>query len=122
MDAPRLRRQMTAERLDRFTRAWVGCDLDELGDYLTPDVVYSPLSGEVVRGREAVLRRFAQMLANDGQSELRFEPATVSGSLGVCRWVLEGRTAGGASFAVEGIDVFEFDGDRIRSKDAYQKG
>jgi ketosteroid isomerase-like protein len=122
MEAPRLRRQMTAERLDRFGQAWVGCDLDELGDYLTEDVAYSPLSGEVVQGREAVLRRFAQMLANDGQSELRFEPATVSGSLGACRWVLEGRTAGGASYTVEGIDVYEFDGDRIRSKDAYQKG
>jgi hypothetical protein len=122
MEAPRLRRQMTAERLDRFGRAWVGCDLDELGDYLTADVVYSPLSGEVVRGRDAVLRRFAQMLANDIQSDVRFEPATVSGSLGACRWVLEGRTAGGASYTVEGIDVYEFDGDRIRSKDAYQKG
>jgi ketosteroid isomerase-like protein len=122
MEAPRLRRQMTAERLDRFGQAWVGCDLDELGDYLTEDVAYSPLSGEVVQGREAVLRRFAQMLANDAQSELRFEPATVSGSLGACRWVLEGRTAGGASYTVEGIDVYEFDGDRIRSKDAYQKG
>jgi hypothetical protein len=122
MEAPRLRREMTAERLDQFCRAWIGRDLDELEHYLTTDVVYSPLSGEVVRGRDAVLRRFAQMLASDAQSELRFEPAVVSGSLGTCRWVLEGRTAGGAAFAVEGIDVYEFEGDRIRSKDAYQKG
>jgi ketosteroid isomerase-like protein len=112
---------MTSERLDQFGRAWIGCDLDELGHYLTTDVVYSPLSGEMVRGREAVLRRFAQMLANDAQSELRFEPAVVSGSFGACRWLLEGRTANGASFAVEGIDVYQFEGDRIRSKDVYQK-
>jgi hypothetical protein len=56
---------MTAERLDRFAQAWARCDLDELRDYLTEDVVYSPLTGEVVRGREAVIRRFAEVLAAD---------------------------------------------------------
>lgn len=112
---------MTAARLDRFAQAWLCCDLDELGDYLTPDVRYSPLNGEVVQGCEAVVRRFAEMLADDSGSELQFEPATVSGSLGICCWVLTGRTADGAAFKVEGVDVYEFEGDRIRSKDVYQK-
>jgi hypothetical protein len=115
-------RQMTSERLDHFGRAWLDCDLDELREYLTPDVVYSPLSGELIRGREAVVRRFAEVLAQDAGYELSFEPSTVSGSLGACRWRLSGRTCEGAAYAIEGVDLYEFDGDRIRSMHAYQKG
>jgi len=121
MEASTRRQQMTAERLDRFAQAWLSCDLEELGDYLTADAVYSPVCGELVRGRDAVVRRFAEMLADDADSEVSFEPSTVSGSLGTCRWRLAGRTADGASFEVEGVDLYEFEGDRIRSKDVYQK-
>jgi ketosteroid isomerase-like protein len=115
------RRRMTAERLDRFAQAWARCDLDELGDYLTDDVVYSPVAGGVVSGREAVIRRFAEVLAANAGCELSLEPATVSGSLGVSRWRLSVPTGQGASFVVEGITVYAFEGDRIRRTDAYQK-
>lgn len=118
---PSLVPQMTAARLDHFARAWQDCDLDLMRGYLSPDAVYSPLSGELVRGRDAVVKRFAEILASDEGCEVRFEPAEVSGSLGTCRWQITGRTADGASFQVEGIDVYEFAGDRICSKDVYQK-
>jgi ketosteroid isomerase-like protein len=113
---------MTAERLDDFALAWLRCDLDELRDYLTEDALYSPLSGELIRGREAVVRRFAEVLADDRGCELNFEPSTVSGAFGICRWRLTGRTSEGASFWVEGVDVYEFRGGLIRFKDVYQKG
>jgi ketosteroid isomerase-like protein len=112
---------MTADRLDRFARAWLRSDLEALRSYLTADALYSPLSGELVRGRDAVVRRFAEVLADDRGSVLRFEPSTVSGSFGVCRWRLAGRTSGGARFAIEGIDLYEFRGALIRVKDVYQK-
>jgi ketosteroid isomerase-like protein len=114
---------MTVQRLDRFAQAWARCDLDELRDYLTDDIVYSPLTGEVVSGREAVIRRFAEVLAANEGCELSFEPATVSGSLGVGRWRLSvpAPTGDGVSFEVQGVAVYAFDGDRIRRKDVYQK-
>ena len=112
---------MTSSRLDRFARAWLRCDLDELRDYLTEDALYSPLSGELVRGREAVIKRFAEVLADDHPSVLRFEPSTVSGSLGACRWRMAGRTADGGAFSMEGIDLYEFRGSLIRVKDVDQK-
>jgi ketosteroid isomerase-like protein len=118
---PSLIAQMTTDRLDRFARAWLCCDLDGLRDHLTEDVVYSPLSGELVRGRDAVVRRFAAVMAQDEMCELSFEPSRVSGTLGTCRWRMSGRTADGAAFTIEGIDLYEFEGDRIRSKDVYQK-
>jgi hypothetical protein len=116
-----LRQEMTAERLDGFARAWLRCDLDELRSYLTADVLYSPLSGDLVRGRDAVIRRFAAVLADDRGSVLRFEPSTVWGSFGVCRWRLSGSTSDGARFAIEGVDLYEFRGGLIRVKDVYQK-
>lgn len=88
--------------------------------YLTADAVYSPLSGELVRGRDAV-RRFAEVLANDRPCVLRFEPSTVSGSFGTCRWRMAGRTADGGTFAMEGVDLYEFRGNLIRVKDVYQE-
>jgi hypothetical protein len=118
---PSLVPQMTAARLDFFARAWLDCDLEALRGYLARDAVYSPLSGELVRGRDAVVRRFAEVLADDEGAEVKFAPAEVSGSIGTCRWRITGRTAEGAAFQVEGIDVYEFTGDLIRSKDVYQK-
>ena len=116
-----LEERMTASRLDGFARAWLRYDLDGLRSYLTEDALYSPLSGELVRGREAVVRRFAEVLADDRPCVLRFEPSTVWGSFGTCRWRMVGRTADGGRFAVEGIDLYEFRGNLIRVKDVYQK-
>jgi hypothetical protein len=74
-----------------------------------------------LRGREAVVRRFAEVLADDRPSVLRFEPSTVWGSFGACRWRMSGRTTDGGMFAVEGVDLYEFSGSLIRVKDVYQK-
>jgi peptide/nickel transport system substrate-binding protein len=75
---PSLVPQMTAARLDHFARAWRDCDFDTLRGYLAADAVYSPLGGELVRGREAVVKRFAEVMADEGGSEIRFEPSAVS--------------------------------------------
>lgn len=112
---------MTAHRLNGFSRAWLRCDLDELRGYLTEDALYSPLSGELVRGREAVVDRFAEVLADDRPCVLRFEPSTVWGAFGTCRWHMVGRTPDGGAFSVEGVDLYEFRGNLIRVKDVYQK-
>src|SRR5215211_6585553 len=117
MERPVLRPQMTADRLDRFAEAWLRGDVNELRSYLAADVVYSPLSGELVRGREAVVRRFAALLRRNDDSALHFERSTVSGSLGSCRWRLAGRTPDGAAFEIEGVDLYTFEGDLIRFKD-----
>ena len=114
-------RPMTPERLDVFGAAWVRGDTAELRRYLTEDVVYSPLSGYVVLGVDAVTRRFAEILADDAAHQVIFAPATVSGSLGTCRWLLRGNTPEGAAFEIEGVDLYQFEGDKIRLKDVYQK-
>jgi ketosteroid isomerase-like protein len=116
-----MRDRVFAERLDRFAAAWARCDLEELGSYLAGDVVYSPLCGEVVRGHDAVIRRFAEVLAADSSGEISFEPAIVSGSLGVTRWRQSVPTEDGGAFEVQGIDVYALTGNRIRCVDVYTK-
>ena len=61
------------------------------------------------------------MLADERGSVLRFEPSTVLGSFGVCRWRLSGSAADGGRFTIEGVDLYEFRGPLIRVKDVYQK-
>ena len=116
-----MERLMSSQRLDRFAAAWLECNLDELSAYLTCDVVYSPLSGEAVRGREAVLQRFAKVLADDHLVELAFEPSVVAGALGACRWRMRRPTREDGDLETEGVDLYEFQGDRIRVQDVYQK-
>jgi ketosteroid isomerase-like protein len=112
---------MTGHRLDAFVAAWARCDLDALGDYLANDVVFSSLDGRTARGRAAVVRRFAHVLASESDCCITFEPAQVCGAIGTCRWHLEGETPDGAAFRVDGVDVYEFEGDRILAKDVYRK-
>jgi hypothetical protein len=56
------------------------------------------------------------MLAHDARAVRHSGPAWMFGDRAVARWAFE---EGGRR--VEGIDLFEFDGDRIRLKDAYRK-
>ena len=112
---------MTAERLVSFNQAWQRGDVGALRRFLHPYVEYWPLGGELVHGREAVLRRFARHFSAAKSSEVSFERPILSGSLGVCRWRLAGRTVDGASFEIEGVDLYRFAGDLISSKDVYQK-
>jgi hypothetical protein len=116
-----MRDNAAAERLDRFAAAWTGCDLDELRGQLSDDVVYSPLWGERVRGTDAVVRRFAAVLADDASCAMTFERPVVSGSLGISRWRQSVPTGDGSAFVVHGIDVYRLGEDGIRCLDVYKK-
>ena len=111
---------MTLDRLAAFDRAWTERDLDALTDAFSDDGVYAasvgPEPGATYRGRAAIRDGTAAMLAHDGGACRHSGPAWTFGDRAAARWAFEeqGRR-------VEGIDLFEFDGDRIRLKDAYRK-
>jgi hypothetical protein len=69
----------------------------------------------------ARLDQFACAWRDCDREALRGYLAAVSGSLGTCRRRITGRPADGATYEVEGIDAYEFSGDRIRSEDVYRK-
>lgn len=116
--------RMTVERLGEFGRAWSAGDIDVLMTFIADDCVYSasvgPDPGMVFRGKAEVRRGFEIMIAHDREAESRDGECFVSGNRGVAKWSfvyqIEGRPV-----EISGCDLLEFDGDKIRLKDAYRK-
>ncbi|MFI6513227.1 nuclear transport factor 2 family protein [Streptosporangium sp. NPDC050855] len=116
---------MTTERLAGFGAAWRRKDLDLLMDFMTDDCVFvasvGAEPGTTFRGREEVRRGFALMLAYDEGYESRGGEAFVAGDRGASKWSYTRTDEDGRVHEVHGCDLFEFDGDRIRVKDAYRR-
>ena len=112
---------MTSERLDAFMDAWNAHDVEGIVSFFADDCEFHASVGpelmgasyagrdEIRKGVTAFFERFP-----DG----RFEDATawVAGERGASEWTF---VSGGA--AVRGCDLFEFEGDRIRVKNAFRK-
>lgn len=115
---------MTQDRLAEFGAAWAAGDVDALMGFVSDDVVYSasvgPEPGETFRGRQEVRAGFASMIAHDAGAEARSGRTWILGDVGVALWSYVS-DVDGREVEVKGIDLFEFDGDRIRLKDAYRK-
>ncbi|MGW7693901.1 nuclear transport factor 2 family protein [Streptomyces asiaticus] len=117
---------MTLERLAGFGEAWRRKDLDLLMEFMTDDCVFrasvGPEPGMTFRGRAEVRKGFELMLAYDAGLESRpGGVAFIAGDRGASQWSYTGTDADGQAHEVHGCDMFEFDGDRIRVKDAYRR-
>jgi hypothetical protein len=112
---------MTNERLDVFMEAWNAHDVETIVGFFADDCEFhasvgSELMGASYVGREeirtgvsAFFERYPDGRFEDGQS-------WVSGDRGAAEWTfVSGDTA------VRGCDLFEFEGDRIRVKNAFRK-
>ncbi len=116
---------MTPERLNEFGDAWNRGEVTEIMSYFTDDCVYEasvgPEPGTTYRGREAVRRGVAELLAHDSDAESRGGDVFVAGNRGVAEWSYVYTNDDGSTTEVRGCDIFEFDGDLIRRKDAFRK-
>ena len=117
---------MSSERLDEFMEAWNAHDVERIVSYFTDDCVFHAsvgpeLMGATYAGRGEVRRGVAAFFERypDG----RFEDATsfVAGDKGASEWPFACTGAGGEVVATRGCDLFEFDGDHIRVKNAFRK-
>ncbi|MFL6229181.1 MAG: nuclear transport factor 2 family protein [Pyrinomonadaceae bacterium] len=115
----------TAERLRSFGAAWRRGDVEELMSYMTDDCSYSasvgPEPGATYIGREAVRRGFEELLKYDAKAQGRGGRVFIAGEIGVAEWSFIYTDEAGHETEVKGVDLFEFDGDKIRRKDAYRK-
>ncbi len=130
---PRPRRELTAsspsmraERLQAFNQAWGEADLDGLLKLMAEDPIYAastgPEPGKTYVGREEVARGFQELLAYEAGSEAgEAGPLILHGHRGFCQWSYWKTLADGRRVEVKGCDVFEFEGNRIRRKEAYVK-
>lgn len=117
---------MSPERLAEALAAWNSRDAELVLSYFADDCAYhasfgpEPLGRSYV-GREQVLegvRRFFERYP-DG----RFEDTRVfvAGERGAAEWTFAATEPGGGELRVSGCDLFEFDGDLIRTKNAFRK-
>ncbi len=122
---PDTRPTMTLERLGDFGAAWRRHDLDALMKFITDDCEFrasvGPEPGAVFTGREQVRHGFALMLQHDEAAEGHDGVTFISGEQGFSQWSFTYPDEHGKTIVVHGCDYYEFDGDRIRLKDAYRK-
>ena len=116
---------MTADRLAAFGEAWRRGDVDALMEFMTEDCEFrasvGPEPGSTYRGHADVRRGFELILSHDAAGEGRSGITVIDGRHGASQWVLVREDGDGRRSEVHGCDIFEFDGDRIKLKDAYRK-
>jgi taurine dehydrogenase small subunit len=117
---------VTAERLAEALAAWNTRDADRVLAYFAADCAYHASFGPEPLGRSYVgraevlegVRRFFESYP-DG----RFEDTEVfvAGERGAAEWTFVATESHGRMLRVRGCDLFEFEGDLIRTKNAFRK-
>ena len=74
-----------------------------------------------MRRGAGLLRGVIEMLAYDRGGRSKAGAAFIADRRGVAEWSYTFTAADGAVTAIRGCDVFEFDDDLIRRKDAFRK-
>jgi ketosteroid isomerase-like protein len=117
---------MTEARLAAFGEAWNTHDADDVLGYFAEDCVYHAsfgpeLLGRTFVGREAVREGVAAFFA--AYPDGRFSDAVnvVCGERGFSEWSFSATGLDGEPFTLRGCDLFTFDGDRIKEKNAFRK-
>lgn len=117
---------MTLDRLNRFLGAWSHHDVELILDMMTPDAVLyssagSEFLGQTSIGRDAIRSTIEGLFERlpgvhwvDGES-------VVAGNRGFAEWTMTWTDRQGVSHSVRGCDLFEFEGDLIKTKNAFRK-
>lgn len=117
---------MTIERATEFGSAWNSGDPDLVTSFFAENGTYYASVGPEHMGgtftgkariREGV-RIFFDRFPSGRFENLR---VTVSGKLGTFEWDFVTRDASGKESRVAGCDLLEFEGDRVKTKNAFRK-
>ena len=130
-------RTLEAERtrvLLGFDEAWRAGDVDALMDLMSDNPRYGASlgsgPGEVHQGSAAVREAFEAVISAEAQVPAGPPPFIppleggdiwLDGERALTRWAYASADADGRTALVHGIDLWEFDGQRIKSKDAFRK-
>ena len=119
--------EMTRELLAEFGEAWNRHDADMLMEYFAADCSYQAsfgpeLEGRDFVGREAVREGIRQFFERypDGRF-VDSEVWVVNAERGAAVWTFVATNEAGQETRVRGCDQFEFDGSKIRRKNAFRK-
>jgi ketosteroid isomerase-like protein len=112
---------MTSERLDAFMDAWNAHDVEGIVSFFADDCEFHAsvgpeLMGASYAGRDEIRKGVTAFFERFPDGRFEDASAWVAGDRGASEWTF---VSGGA--AVRGCDLFEFEGDRIRVKNAFRK-
>lgn len=114
----------TIEIVRRFSEAWSRRDLDAIMAFFTEDCIYSasvgPEPGTTFCGRAGVRAGIEAMFRHDAASTVEPGRIFADGNKVFSEWIYR-FPQGSGRVPAHGCDVFEFEGDRIRLKDAFRK-
>jgi ketosteroid isomerase-like protein len=118
---------MTRELLAEFGEAWNRHDADLLMEYMSDECSYhasfgAELHGKSYVGRDEVRDGFARFFEvyPDGRF-VDSEVWLIDEGRGAAQWTFVATQPDGGELRVRGCDLFEFDGAKIRSKNAFRK-
>jgi hypothetical protein len=117
---------MTIDRLTRFFDAWNDHDVGTIVEYFTSDGAYLASigpddGGTAFHGTEEIRRGVAAFLGMYQNAHYADLVIGMDEERAFASWTFSGSNAGGEDVTYRGVDLFEFDGDLIKLKDAYRK-
>jgi hypothetical protein len=121
------RRTMTEARLLEALDAWNSHDTDQVISYMANDCSYyasfgPELLGSSYVGRDQVRQGVEQFFASYPDAQFLGTEVVVSDDRGSAEWTLEYTNADGTTKSqIRGCDLFLFDGDLIKVKNAFRK-
>jgi ketosteroid isomerase-like protein len=116
-------RAMTDERLLEALDAWNHHDVELVLQYMAPDCAYHAsfgpeLLGKSYRGREEVREGVGKFFRTYPDGTFVDTEVSVDGDHGFSEWTF---VVPSARLEVHGCDLFEFEGDLIKTKNAFRK-
>ncbi len=119
-------RQVSVELLQEFLQAFNRHDLDAIMGFFAEDCVFYMPRGAAPRGDRYVGRsevRAGLAKRFEGIPDVHYgEDRHWAGvGFGVSEWTLTGTATSGARIEVRGLDLLEFEGDKVTRKDSYWK-
>lgn len=112
--------------LERLFAAFNRHDSEGVMACFTPGVVFDTAAGPEAHGRrligqEAVRAAFVGVWTDMPDVAWTVSRHTVAGDRATSEWLFSGTRPDGGRVAVEGVDLFVFEGDRIARKSAFRK-
>jgi ketosteroid isomerase-like protein len=118
---------MTAELLMEFSEAWNQRDAAVLMPYMAENCIYQvsfgpELEGSNHVGRDAVFEGFSKFFERFPDGEFSdAEVWVLTGDRGATVWTFSWTGEDGKKVSQRGCDLFEFEGDKIKRKNAFRK-